>query len=91
MYLGNGVPVILRQTADAVGDVQLVLADDGSTRVAQQLVVMQQRARNSVFYRQHADGRRVLLDRSKDLLERRAADQLYLLTLEVQVCCNVVK
>jgi hypothetical protein len=32
--LGDGVPVIFRQTADAMGDVKLVFAYDGGTRVA---------------------------------------------------------
>ena len=39
----------------------------------------------------HAYHRRVLLHVAEHLLKRRAADQLYLLTLEIQVCRNVVE
>jgi hypothetical protein len=52
---------------------------------------VQQRACYSVLDSQHADGCRVLLDRLKHLLEGGATYQLYLLILEKQMCCNVVK
>jgi hypothetical protein len=74
-----------------VGDVQFVLTNDGRTRVTQQLIVVKQATGYRILYRQHADGRRVLLDRSKDLLERRATDQLHLLTLEIQMGCYIVE
>ena len=40
MNLSYRIPVVIWQTADAVRDVQLVLTHNGSTGVAQQLVVM---------------------------------------------------
>ena len=91
VYLLYGVPVILWQTADAVRDMQFVFAYYRSARITEEFVVMQQTAGNRVLYRQHADGRRVLLNGSKDLLECRAADKLYLLPLEVEVGSNIVE
>ena len=69
VYLGNRVPVILRQTADAVGNMQLVLTDHRCPRVAQQLVVMQQRACNRILDSEHTNSRGILLDIVKDLFE----------------------
>ena len=69
VYLGDGVPIILRQTADTVRDVQLMLAHDGSTAVAQQLVVVQQAARNRILDSQHTYGGRILLHLLKHLFE----------------------
>ena len=69
VYLGNGVPIVLRQTADAVGDVQLMLAYDGSTAITQQLVVVQQTTRNRILDSQHAYGGRILLHLLKHLFE----------------------
>ena len=91
MNLRNAVPVVVRQTADAVCDVQLMLTHDGRAWVGQQFVVVQQRAGNGILYRRHADDRRVFLNVVEHLFECRAADKLYLLTLEIQVCRNVVE
>jgi hypothetical protein len=52
---------------------------------------MQQRAGNGVLDGKHSYHRRVLLHIHEDLLERRTADKLYLLTLKVQVRRNVVE
>ena len=89
--LSDGAPVVLRQATDTVGDMQLMLAHHRCATVTQQLIVMQQRAGDCVLYGQHADGCRILLDIGKHLFESRTADQLYLLSLEVQMCGNVVK
>ena len=70
---------------------QLMLADNRRARIAQQFVIVQQTSRDGVLNGQHADGRRVLLHIGKDLLERRATDELYLLAVEVEVCRNVVE
>ena len=91
MYLGNGVPVILRQTADAMGDMQLMLTHNGGTTVAQQLIVMQQRTSDSILNGQHANGCRVLLHVTEYLLEGVATDELYLFILEIEVSSNVVE
>ena len=69
VYLLDGVPVVVRQAADAVGDVQLVLADDGGARVAQQLVVMQQATGNGILDGQHTDAGGVLAHAVKHLFE----------------------
>jgi hypothetical protein len=60
-------------------------------RVAQQLIVMQQRTRNRVLYGQHTDGSRILLDTLEHLFEGGTADELYLFSLEIQVRRNVVE
>jgi hypothetical protein len=91
MYLGNGVPVILRQTADAVGDVQLMLANHCRATISQQLIVVEQRTSNGVLNGEHTDGRRILLDVCKHLFKGTAADQLNLFSLEIQVRRNVVE
>jgi hypothetical protein len=91
VHLGDGVPVVLWQTADAMGDMQFVLAYNGRPRVAQQLIVVQQTSGNGILYGQHTDGGRVLLDALKDLFEGGAADELHLLALEIEVRRNVVK
>ena len=87
----NGVPVILRQTADAVGDVEFVLPHYTGTTVAQQFIVMQQTTCNRIFDGKHANGCGILLDVLKDLFEGRAADELYLFSLEIQVCRDIVE
>ena len=91
MHFGDGVPVVVRQTTDAMGDVQLMLADNGRTAVAQQLVVMQQRAGNGILNGGQSYHRRVLAHAVEHLLEGGATDELYLLTLEIEVCRNVVE
>ena len=91
VHLGDGVPVVLRQATDAVSDVQLVLAHHRSAAVAQQLVVVQQRARDGILDGQHADGGGVLTHLVEHLFEGSAAYQLYLFALEVKVCRDIVE
>ena len=91
MYLSDGVPVVFRQTADAMRDVQLMLANDGGSRVAQQLVVVQQRASNRVLDGQHANGGGVLAHLRKNFFECATAYQLNLFSLEIEVGSNVVE
>ena len=74
-----------------MSDVQLMLAHDGGARVAQQLVVMQQRTSNRILDGQHSDACRVFLHLCKHLFKGTAAYQLYLLTLKVEVGGNVVE
>ena len=40
VYLGNGIPVIIGQTADTMSDVQFMLAHNGCTAITQQLIVV---------------------------------------------------
>jgi hypothetical protein len=68
-----------------------MLSDDGRARVAQQLIVVEQTSGDGILDGEHADGRGVLLDAGKDFLESAATDELYLFSLEKQVCCNVVE
>ena len=91
MYLGDGVPVIVGQAADAMGDVQLMLAHDRGSAVAQQLVVVQQRAGNGVLYGRHCDDGRVLGHRLIHLFEGGTADELQLLAPEVLMGGYVVE
>ena len=89
--LGNSVPIVLRQTADAVSNVQLVLAYHRCTAVAQQLVVVQQATSNRILYGQHTYGSGILLYLLEHLFEGAAAYKLYLLSLEVKVCRYIVE
>jgi hypothetical protein len=91
MNLLNGVPVVFRQTTDAVGDVELVFSHNGGARVAQQLVVVEQRTRYRVLDGEHADGGGVLLDVAKHLFEGGTTYQLYLFSLEIQVRRYIVE
>ena len=70
---------------------ELVLSDNGRMRIPQQFVVVQQRACDCILNGEHADGCRILLEVLKDLLEGCTADQLYLFTLEIQVCRDIVE
>jgi hypothetical protein len=74
-----------------VSDVQFVLSHNGCTTLAQQLVVMKQGTCNGILNSSHTNHRWVLADAVKHLLERRTTFQLYLLSLEVQVCCDIVE
>ena len=83
--------VVVGQAADAVADVQLVLAHHAAARVTEQLIVMEQAAGYGVLNGYHADERGVLAHLAEHLLERGAAYQLYLLVLKVQVGGYVVE
>ena len=87
----QGAPVVVGQAADAVLDVELVLAHHGGAALAEQLVVVQQAAGDGVLDGANADDGRVALDIFEHLLEGGAANQLYLLTLEILMGGNVVK
>ena len=89
--LGERLPRVFGQTADAVLNVELVLTHDRRSRVAQQLIVVEQRASDGVFDGRQSDDRRVALDLLIHLLKRRAADELHLLAAEVLSGRNVVE
>ena len=91
VHLGDGVPRVVGQTTDAMGDVQFVLANHRCARIAQQFVVVEQRTGNGVLDGGHSDDRRVLLDGLVDLLERRTTDELQLVVLEILVGGYVVE
>ena len=91
MNLGNGVPVIVRQTADTVGDMQFMLSNDGGPRLSQQFVVMQQGACYRVFDGCHTNHGGVFFKVVEHLFECSTAHQLYLFSFEIQMCCDVVK
>ena len=91
MHLGDGVPVVVGQAADAMGDVQFMLAHDGGTAVAQQLVVVQQRAGNGVLDGRHCNDGGVLGHRLIHLFEGGTADELQLLAPEVLMGGYVVE
>ena len=91
MYLGNGVPIVFRQAADAVRDMEFVLTNDRGSAVAQQLVVVEQRASYGILDGQHTDGGRVFAHLTEHLLESRTTDELDLLSLEIEVGGNVME
>jgi hypothetical protein len=65
----NSLPVVFRQTADAMGDVQLVLSDNRGSGVTEQLIIVEQGACNGILDGEHTDGCGILLDTVKDLFE----------------------
>jgi hypothetical protein len=91
VHLGDGLPRVFGQTADAMLDVEFMLSHNGSAGVAQQLVVAEQRARNGILDGSHANDCRVTLDLLVDLLEGGTADNLYLLVLEILMGRDVVE
>ena len=91
MHFLNAGPVVIGQTADAVGDVQFMFSHNSGARVAQQLVVVEQTACNGVLDGGHSDDGGVSLDVLKHLFEGGAADELHLLALEMLVGSDVVK
>ena len=91
VYLGDGLPRVVGQTADAMGDVELMLDYDGGARVAQQLVVVEQATGDGVLDGGHCNHGRVLANALVNLFKRLAAEQLQLLALEVLVGGDVVK
>ena len=91
VHLGDGFPRVFGQTADAMLDVELMLTNNSCARVAKQLVVAEQRARNGILDGSHTNDRRVTLDLLVDLLEGRTADNLYLLVLEILMGRDVVE
>ena len=91
MYFADIAPSLVGQTTDGVLNVQFVLSHNGRSRRAQQLVVVQQRTGNRVFYRHQSDNGRVALDVLKHLLKRGATDYLQLLALKLLMGRNVVK
>ena len=91
VYLLQRFPRVVGQAADAVAYVQPVLSHHRGARLAQKLVVVEQRAGNGILDGEHCYGRGVATNVLKHLLERLAADQLYLLALVVLMGCYVVE
>ena len=91
VHLVHRSPVVLGQTADAVAYVQFMLSHDRRSRLLQQFVVVQQAPRDGVLYRHHAYGGGVALDVLEHLLECGAADELYLLSLEILMGGDIVE
>ena len=87
----QGAPVVIRQTADAVLNVQLVLAHHGGTALSEQLVVVEQASCYGIFDGADADHRRVSLDVLEHLLEGGAANQLNLFALKILMGSDVVE
>ena len=74
-----------------MGNVKLMLADNGGARVSQQLIVVEQATSDGVLNGSHTNHRRVLVNTFVYLLKRLTAEQLKLLALEVLVGGDVVK
>ena len=91
MHLGDGVPAVLGQAADGMLYVQFVLPYHGGAALAQQLVVVEQRARDGVLYGQHAHHGGVSAYVLEHLLESGAANQLYLFLPEILMGGYVVE
>ena len=89
--LGHAGPVVVGQTADGMLDVQTVFAHDGSTRRAQQFIIMQQRAGYRVLNGEKANHGGVTSDILEYLFEGRAADDLQLFSFEILMCRYIMK
>ena len=70
----QGAPVVGRQAANAVLDVELVLSHHGGSALPEQLVVVEQTAGDGVLDGADADDGRISLDVLKHLLEGSATD-----------------
>jgi hypothetical protein len=91
VHLGDGLPRVVGQTADAVCDVKFMLSYHCGAAFAQQLIVVQQRAGNGILYGSHGNHCGILTQLLVDLFEGLAADELQLLALKILVGGNVVK
>lgn len=91
MNLTNRFPVVIRQTADAVLYVELMLSDDGSTRHPKQFIIVKKTAGYRILYCQHRYNGRIILHALEHLLKGLTAYKLQLLSLEILVCGNVVE
>ena len=91
MHFLEGAPVVLGQTADAVLDVEPVLPHHGGAALPEQLVVVEQTARDGVLDGGDSDDGRVALDVLEHLLEGGATDQLDLLSLEILMGGDVME
>ena len=65
MYLGDVLYVVVREAKQAVGNAQLMLAYDGKSTVAKQLVIVQRAARYGILDGSHTEIRTVVLYRGK--------------------------
>ena len=91
VYLSNSIPIVLRQTTDAVSNVQLVLAYHRCAAVAQQLVVVKQATCYCILNSQHTYSCGILFYLLEHLFESATTNKLYLLSLEVKVCRYIVE
>ena len=90
MYLGDVLYVVVREAKQAVGNAQLMLAYDGKSTVAKQLVIVQQAARYGILDGSHTEYRTVVLYRGKYFFKGGAADKFYVLFVEEVVGGHVV-
>ncbi len=74
MYLGDVLYVVVREAKQAVGNAQLMLAYDGKSTVAKQLVIVQQAARYGILDGSHTEYT-VVLYRGKYFFKGGAADK----------------
>ena len=72
-------------------DAQLMFAYDGKSRVAQQLIVVQERTCNGVLYCYQRNHVGVLLHGKENLLESVALDEVKFFVLEEPVRCYIVE
>ena len=87
----QGAPVVFWQTADAVLYMELVFAYHGGSALPEQFVIVEQAARNGVFYGANAYYCRVALDVFEHLFEGSTTDDFNLFALEILVGGNVVE
>ena len=87
----QGAPVVFWQTADAVLYMELVFAYHGGSALPEQFVIVEQAARNGVFYSADAYYSRVALDVFEHLFEGSTTDDFNLFALEILVGGNVVE
>ena len=91
MDLTDRIPVVIRQTADAVLYVELMLSDDSSARHSKQFIIVKETTSYRILYCQHRYNGRIILHALEHLLKGLTAYKLQLLSLEILVCGNVVE
>ena len=91
VHLDDVGGAVLGEAEQAVLDVQLVLADDAHAALAQEFVVVEQAARDSIFDGHEAEYGTVCLHGAKEGLECVATDELQRLAFKVLVGGDVVE
>jgi len=91
MNLGDCRPIIIGQTTDAMLYVEFMLTHHRGTRLAQQLVVVQQTSGYRILYCRHAYHGRIATHILVYLLEGGTTDELYLFATEVLMGGDIVE
>src|SRR5574344_353120 len=91
MDFGQHLPVIIRKTTDTMFYMQSMFSDDSTSALSQQIIIVQQRSGNGIFYGCQSNDCRVTFNVGKHLFKGSTTNQLYLFPFKILVGCNVMK